>query len=178
MQHEKEGNELTFSDSRIPKHKFCAFLANVPSLTFSLLFYYSAFVFSWIRRYVLERRTRKTTFTLRNTMLKKRLVHKINKSLVEKTIDLLIETSLSFGQQYIIWNKKISSSKFIFFFFSSKTIAKFDGIFETFIMLHFFFRKKGNRASKATTEIVENWNRSYSNQITLRLGSRFLWLIK
>lgn len=178
MQHEKEGNELTFSDSRIPKHKFCAFLANVPSLTFSLLFYYSAFVFSWIRRYVLERRTRKTTFTLRNTMLKKRLVHKINKSLVEKTIDLLIETSLSFGQQYIIWNKKISSSKFIFFFFLRKLLQNSMEYLKLSSCCTFFFRKKGNRASKARTEIVENWNRSYSNQITLRLGSRFLWLIK
>lgn len=87
----------------------------------------------------------------------------------EKTIDLLIETSLSFGQQYIIWNK---NSYFFFFEFLRLNYCKIRRIFEASVVSQyasvcmyflqerkisrlFSLATKGNRVLKATTEIVE-----------------------
>lgn len=71
--HEKEGNELTFSDSRICKRKettiFCAFPTNVPSLT-SYSFGYSIFVAETAMCCPTSEQER-LHFTLRNTVLKK-----------------------------------------------------------------------------------------------------------
>lgn len=48
----------------------------------------------------------------------------------EKTIDLLIETSLSFGQQYIIWNK----NSYFFFSNSFENYCKIHRIFEASVV--------------------------------------------
>lgn len=112
---------------------------------------------------------------------------------------LLIETSLSFGQQYIIWNKNSYIYIFLFFLeFLLKTIARWiRGIFEAFcgFSMCFYVRtlcKKGKSQGpprsqgrkeepwKRRLKSLKNWNEVVrnSNRITLRLGSRFLWLIK